>query len=79
MSWTCFEQLRALHDDKHKNHFDRLRLRMQKDRTKINSAPAVKKYEDKGDINHEPPIKTVKPVNYHGITLNHSTITRNNI
>lgn len=79
MSEKCFEQLRVLHDEKHKNYFDRLRLSMQKERTKINSAPVVKKYEAKGNINHEPPIRTVKPVNYHEIALNHSTITRNNI
>ena len=79
MSENCFRQLRVLHDEKHKNYFDRLRLSMKKERTKINSAPTVKKCESKGNINHDAPIKTVKPTNYHKITLNHSTITKNNI
>ena len=79
MSENSFKQLRVLHDEKHKNHFDRLRLSMQKERTKMNSAPVVRKYEEKGNINHEPPIRTNKPINYHGISLNHSTITKNNI
>ena len=79
MQGACWEQLRTIHDEKHKNYFDKLRLSMQKERTKINSAPVIKKYEVRGNINHEPPIKTVRPLNYHSISLNHSTITRNNI
>ena len=48
-----YNQLRTLHDEKHQNHFDRQRLKQQKERTKINSQPTVKKYEEKGNINHE--------------------------
>ena len=47
MSENCFKQLRVLHDEKHKNYFDKLRLIMQKERTKINSAPTVKSVNQK--------------------------------
>lgn len=74
-----YEQLRTVHDENRNNHYDRLQRKMQKERTKINSAPTITKYEDRGNINHEPPIKSVRPVNYHTITLNHCSITKNNI
>ena len=74
---TTYEQLRAVHDSKHKNYFNHLQLHMQKNRTKINSAPIVKKYEDKGNIQHEPHPKTVKAVNYHSSALNHSVVPMN--
>ena len=74
----CYERLRTIHDDKHTNYYDRLRLKAQKERTIVNSAPTVKKYEEKGSIVHEPPAKTAKPINFHSITLNHSTVPRNN-
>lgn len=73
-----YEQRRTLHDDKHQNHFDKQRLKQQKERTRINSQPTVKKYEEKGNINHDPLVKTTKPLNYHLLTLNHSTISMNN-
>ena len=73
-----YEQLRTIDDEKHQNHFNRLRPDMQKRRTSINSAPIVKKYEEKGDIRHEPPPSTTKSNNFHTITLNHSTVARNN-
>lgn len=73
-----YEQARTLHDDKHMNHYDRLQRDMQRKRTVINSAPTLTKYTEKGNINHEPPIKTTAP-NYHSTTLNHSVVTRNNI
>ena len=73
-----YTELRTIHDEKHQNHFDRLRLDMQRRRTSINSAPIVKKYEEKGDIRHEPPPSTTKSINFHTITLNHSTVARNN-
>ena len=74
----CYERLRTIHDDKHMNYYDRLRLKAQKERTIVNSAPTVKKYEAKGSIVHEPPPKTAKPINFHSITLNHSVVTKNN-
>mgnify|MGYP006894178069 FL=1 len=74
---TTYEQLRAVHDSKHKNYFNHLQLHMQKNRTKINSAPIVKKYDDKGNIQHEPNPKTVKAVNYHSSALNHSVVPMN--
>lgn len=84
-----YEQRRAIRDDKRMNHYDRLQLKMQKERTKINSAPTIKKYEDKGDIRHESPPKTTQNVilgtnrsypqklNYHTYSLNHSIIPMN--
>lgn len=75
---TNHAELRTLHDENHKNHFDRLRLDMQRKRTAINSAPIVRKYEEKGDIRHEPLPSTTKLNNFHTITLNHSTVARNN-
>ena len=60
-----FEQKRAIHDNKRMNHYDRLQLKMQKELTKINSGPTVKKYEDKGNIQHEPQVSTTKKVNFH--------------
>ena len=71
---TSFEQKRTLHDDKRMNHYDRLQLKMQKERTRINSAPIVKKYEDKGNIQHEPQISTTKKLNFHTYSLNHSVV-----
>ena len=69
-----FEQKRALHDDSRRNHYDRLQLKMQKERTRINSAPTVKKYEDKGNIQHEPQVSTTKKINFHTYSLNHSVV-----
>ena len=69
-----FEQKRALHDDSRRNYYDRLQLKMQKERTRINSAPTVKKYEDKGNIQHEPQVSTTKKLNFHTYSLNHSVV-----
>lgn len=77
MSYNTYEQRRTIRDDKHKNHFDHLQQYMQRERTRINSAPAVKKYYEKGNIFHEPPPRTNKPINFHSITLNHSTVPIN--
>ena len=69
-----FEQKRALHDDNRRNYYDKLQLKMQKERTRINSAPTVKKYEDKGNIQHEPQVSTTKKLNFHTYSLNHSVV-----
>lgn len=81
-----YEQKRTIHDDKRMNHYDRLQLKMQKERTRINSAPTIKKYEDKGNIRHEPLPSTTqnvilgrngnspKKLNFHTYSLNHSVI-----
>lgn len=61
---TSYEQKRTIHDDKRMNHYDRLQLKMQKERTRINSAPTVKKYEDKGSIQHEPQVSTTKKIEF---------------
>lgn len=56
-----FQQRRTIRDDKRMNFYDRLQLEMQKERTRINSAPIIKKRDLKGTINHEkPPITTKK-------------------
>lgn len=73
---TSYEQKRTIHDDKRMNHYDRLQLKMQKERTRINSAPTVKKYEDKGSIQHEPQVSTTKKLNFHTYSLNHSVVPR---
>ncbi len=78
MSENCFERRRTLHDSKHQNYFDRQRLKQQKERTRKNSAPTVKKFEEKGCINHELPPKTAQPLNFHMLSLNHSVVTKNN-
>ena len=44
---TNYAELRTLHDEKHKNYFDRLRLDIQRRRTDVNSVPIVKKYKGK--------------------------------
>lgn len=68
-----FEQKRTLQDSKKMNYYDRLRLQMQKERTRINSSPIIRKYNFKGSINHEKAqITTKKKKNYHTYTLNHS-------
>ena len=69
-----FEQKRTLHDSNRMNHYDRLQLKMQKERTRINSGPTVKKYEDKGNIQHEPQVSTTKKINFHTYSLNHSVV-----
>ena len=69
-----FEQKRTLHDNNRMNHYDRLQLKMQKERTRINSGPTVKKYEDKGNIQHESQVSTTKKVNFHTFSLNHSVV-----
>lgn len=77
MSSTSFEARRAIHDDKHKNYYDYLQQNAQRERTRLNSAPTIRKYSDRGNIFHEPQIKTNKPVNFHSISLNHSTVPCN--
>lgn len=67
-----FEQKRTLQDSKKMNYYDRLRLQMQKERTRINSSPIIRKYNFKGSINHEKAQITTKKMNYHTYTLNHS-------
>ena len=74
---SVINQMRTIHDDKNKNHFDILQLTMQKNRTKINSAPTVKCYNEKGNVYHEPPPKTTKSLNHHD-SLNHSVVVRSN-
>lgn len=70
---TNYKELRTLHDSDHQNHFDRLRKQMQRSRTRLNSAPIVKKYTTKGNIkSKQNDIKTCKPLNYHSISLVHS-------
>ena len=81
-----FEQKRTLHDNNRMNHYDRLQLKMQKERTRINSGPTVKKYEDKGNIQHESQVSTTqnvvlgqngylpKKINFHTFSLNHSVV-----
>ena len=64
-----YEQKRAM-------HYDHLQYNAQKERTKINSAPTIKKYNAKGDIRHESQTPTTKPVNYHTYALNHSVVTK---
>ena len=75
---TNYAQARTLHDDNHKNYYDKLQRDMQRNRTNIISQPTITKYTEKGNIEHEPPIKTTAP-NYHSVTLNHSVIPRSRI
>ena len=72
-----FEQKRTLRDSNKMNYYDRLRLQMQKERTRINSSPIIKKYNLKGSINHEKAQITTKKMNYHTYTLNHSVVPNN--
>ena len=74
---SVINSLRAVHDENHKNHFDRMKLKMQKERTKINSAPTVRKQTEKGNVFHEPVPKTTKQMNHHD-SLNHSVVVRMN-
>ena len=74
---SVINSLRAVHDENHKNHFDRMRLKMQKERTKINSQPTVKRYDEKGCLFHEKPPITTKQMNHHD-SLNHSVVVRSN-
>ena len=78
-SLRSYEQKRAMHDDKRMNYYDHLQYNAQKERTKINSAPTIKKYATKGDIRHEPQTPTTKPVNYHTYALNHSVVTKSRL
>ena len=72
---NSFAEARTVHDEKHKNYYDRLQQEMQRKRTAtINSQPTVTKYTQRGDINHEPARKTCNPMNYHTQSLNHSII-----
>ena len=72
-----YEQARTIHDEKHKNYFDKLQQEMQRKRTAaINSLPTIPKYTQRGDINHEPRRKTCDPNNFHSQALNHSVIPR---
>lgn len=50
---SLINQLRAVHDEKHKKHFDRQMLTMQKETTKINSEITVRKKTEKGCVIHE--------------------------
>ena len=68
-----------VHDNKRMNYYDHLQYNAQKERTKINSAPTIKKYATKGDIRHEPQTPTTKPVNYHTYALNHSVVTKSRL
>lgn len=72
-----FQQRRTIRDDKRMNFYDRLQLEMQKERTRINSAPIIKKRDLKGTINHEKPTITTKKLNYHTYSLNHSVVPIN--
>ena len=72
-----FEQKRTLQDSNKMNYYERLRLQMQKERTRINSSPIIKKYNLKGSINHEKAQITTKKMNYHTYTLNHSVVPNN--
>ena len=72
-----FEQKCTLRDSNKMNYYDRLRLQMQKERTRINSSPIIKKYNLKGSINHEKAQITTKKMNYHTYTLNHSVVPNN--
>lgn len=74
--FVTYEQKRTLRDENRMNHYDRLQLKMQKERTRINSAPTVKKYEDKGNIQHEPQVSTTKKMNFHTFSLNHSVVPK---
>lgn len=74
-----YEQKRAIHDEKRMNHYDRLSREMQKKRTDITTSPTIKKYDNKGSIQHEPQTSTTKKMNFHTYTLNHSVVTKNNI
>ena len=75
-SKVSYEQKRAVRDDKRMNYYDRLHNKMQRERTRIISAPTIKKYDSKGDIQHEPQVSTVKKVNFHTYSLNHSVVPR---
>lgn len=68
---------RTLRDDHRMNYYDRLQLNMQRERTRINSAPIIKKRDLKGSINHEPPMITTKKLNFHTYSLNHSVVPIN--
>ena len=72
-----FQQRRTIRDDKRMNFYDRLQLEMQKERTRINSAPIIKKRDLKGTINHEKPPITTKKLNYHTYSLNYSVVPIN--
>ena len=72
-----FAQRRTLRDSNKMNYYERLRLQMQKERTRINSSPIIKKYNLKGSINHEKAQITTKKMNYHTYTLNHSVVPNN--
>ena len=74
---SVINQLRAVHDENHKNYFDRLQLKMQKNRTNVNSSPTVKKMFEKGCVFHEPFPKTTKPMNHHD-SRNDSVVVRSN-
>ena len=44
---SVINHLRAVHYENHKNYFDRMRMKMQTEKTKINSAPKVRKQTEK--------------------------------
>ena len=73
-----YAQARTIHDDKHKNYFDNLQRQMQMQRTAVNSGPTLKRYTEKGNINHEQPRKTTDQRNFHTQSLNHSVIPMGN-
>lgn len=74
---SVINQLRAVHDEKHKNYFDRLQLKIQKNRTNVNSSPTVKKMFENFCVFHEPVSMTTKIMNHHD-SLNHSLVARSN-
>ena len=73
---VSYEQKRAMRDDKRMNYYDRLQHNAQKERTRLNSAPTIKKCDSKGDIRHEAQISTTKKLNFHTYSLNHSVVPR---
>ena len=68
-SLRSYEQKRAVHDNKRMNYYDHLQYNAQKERTKINSAPTIKKYTTKGDIRHEPQTPTTKSLSRYKISI----------
>ena len=73
---VSYEQKRAMRDDKRMNYYDRLQHNAQKERTRLNSAPTIKKCDSKGDIRHEAQVSTTKKLNFHTYSLNHSVVPR---
>lgn len=73
-----FLQRRAYKDKDGKTYFNYLEKHMRANRTNINSAPTIKKYEDKGNIIHEPPPITTSLHRYRRYnSINHSSVPNN--